>query len=154
MTSLLATIPPFIDVDEGVIRLIEPLFEFYYFPATATIFEQKSVANHLYLLVKGAVDVIYKPYDSPPMTITSIRPGNFFGWSAVIGNVVYTSSAICQEDCEVLRISGRKLRAMCKKHPSAGRIILQLLADSVSSRWANAQEQIQTLLNQSVTNKQ
>jgi len=154
MTSLLAKIPPFIDVDEGVIRLIEPLFELYYFPATATIFGQKSVANHLYLLVEGAVDVIYKPYDSPPMTITSIRPGNFFGWSAVIGNVVYTSSAICQEDCEVLRISGKKLRSMCKKHPSAGRIILQLLADSVSSRWANAQEQIQTLLNQSVTNKQ
>ena len=152
MTSLLADIPPFKHVDESVVRLIEPLFELNYFPASATIFEQKSVANHLYLLVEGEVDVIFKPYDSPPMTITSIKPGNFFGWSAAIGNVVYTSSAICQEDCKVLRVSGRKLRFMCKKHPSAGRIILQLLADSVSSRWANAQEQIQTLLNQSVSN--
>lgn len=152
MISLLANLPPFKDVDEGIVRLVEPLFELYYYPATATIFEQNDVANHLYLLVEGAVDVVFKPYDSPPMTITSLRPGNFFGWSAAIGNVVYTSSAICQEDSEVLRISGRKLRRLCKKHHTAGRIVLQLLADSVSSRWSNAQEQIHTLLNQSVSN--
>jgi CRP-like cAMP-binding protein len=152
MISLLANLPPFKDIDEGIVRLVEPLFELYYYPATATIFEQKDIANHLYLLVEGAVDVVFKPYDSPPMTITSLRPGNFFGWSAAIGNVVYTSSAICQEDSEVFRISGRKLRQLCKKHPTAGRIVLQLLADSVSSRWSNAQEQIHTLLNQSVSN--
>ena len=152
MISLLANLPPFKDIDEGIVRLVEPLFELYYYPATTTIFEQKDIANHLYLLVEGAVDVVFKPYDSPPMTITSLRPGNFFGWSAAIGNVVYTSSAICQEDSEVLRISGKKLRQLCKKHPTAGRIVLQLLADSVSSRWSNAQEQIHTLLNQSVSN--
>lgn len=152
MTSLLANLPPFKDVDESIVRLVEPLFELFYFPADAYIFEQKDVANHLFLLVNGAVDVVYKPYDSPPMTITSIKPGNFFGWSAVVGNIVYTSSAICQDDCEVLRVSGWKFRHLCKKHPTAGRIILQLLADSVSSRWSNAQEQIQTLLNQSVSN--
>jgi len=151
MNSLLATLPVFKDVNDSILRLIEPLFELYHFPAESSIFMQNDIANHLYLLVDGAVDVVYKPYDSPPMTIAPIRPGNFFGWSAVIGNIVYTSSAICQEDCEVLRVSGRKLRHLCKRHPTAGRIILQLLADSVSSRWANAQEQIQTLLNQSVS---
>ncbi|GAB4431982.1 MAG: hypothetical protein Kow002_20120 [Anaerolineales bacterium] len=152
MTTLLANIPTFKGVDESVIRLVEPLFELYYYPNASAVFEQNDIAKHLYLLVKGSVDVVYKPYDSPSITLTSLKPGNFFGWSAVIGNTAYTSSAICQDDCEVLRIAGRELRQLCQKHPAAGRVILQLLADSVSSRWSDAQVQIQSLLNQSIGN--
>ena len=152
MTSLLETLHPFKDVDRSITRLLEPLFELYHFPADTPIFEQKEPATYLYLLVNGLVDVVYKPYDGPHISISSLKPGNFFGWSAVIGNIAYTSSAICKQDCEVLCISGRELRQLCKKHPVAGRIILQILADSVSSRWTNAQDQIQSLLNQSVAN--
>ena len=152
MDSLLETLPPFKDTDRSILHLLEPLFEFCRCSADTTIFEQGEPADYLYLLVKGSVDVVYKPYDGTAMTITSLKPGNFFGWSAVIGNLVYTSSTMCKEDSEALRVLGRDLRHLCKQHPESGRIILQLLADSVSSRWSDAQEQIQSLLNQSIVN--
>jgi hypothetical protein len=48
----------------------------------------------------------------------------------------------------------RDLHKLCVKEPEAGRIILNLLAESVSSRWQDAQSQIQTLLNNTVSAKQ
>ena len=81
----------------------------------------------------------YKPYDGPPLIITRLAQGSIIGWSAVIGNITYTSGAVCQEDCQAIRMSNRDLHKLCAAEPEAGRIILDLLAESVSSRWQDAQ---------------
>jgi CRP-like cAMP-binding protein len=66
----------------------------------------------------------------------------------------YTSGAVCKEDCRAIRMTGRDLHKLCVTQPEAGRIILDRLAESVSSRWQDAREQIQTLLNSSVSARQ
>jgi len=151
---MLATVPLFKDLDENTLELLEPLFEPYSCTAETVIFEQGQIAHYLYLLLDGAVEILYKPYDGPPLTITNLGEGTIFGWSAAIGNAVYTSGAVCKEDCHTVRISSRDLHKLCAKEPEAGRIILNLLADSVSSRWDDAQSQIQVLLNTTVSDKQ
>jgi len=83
-----------------------------------------------------------------------LRTGSIFGWSAVVGNTVYTSGATCKEHCQTIRISRENLQKLCKEDPDAGRIILNLLADSVSSRWSNAKNQIQSLLKDNVNARQ
>jgi hypothetical protein len=50
-------------------------------------------------------------------------------------------------------MSKRDLHRLCVKEPEAGRIILNLLAESVSSRWHDAKSQIQILLNETVSAK-
>jgi hypothetical protein len=50
-------------------------------------------------------------------------------------------------------MSSRDLHKLCAKEPEAGRIILNLLAESVSPRWHDAQSQIQALLNKNVSAK-
>jgi hypothetical protein len=72
----------------------------------------------------------------------------------VVGNATYASKAICKEDCQAIRMASRDLHKLCATEPEAGLIILDLLADSVSARWQNAREQIQTLLNSSVSARQ
>jgi CRP-like cAMP-binding protein len=144
----------FKDLDENTLQLLEPLFEPFSCVAGTVIFEQGQIAHYLYLLLDGAVEILYKPYDGPPLTVTNLEQGAIFGWSAAIGNAVYTSGAVCKDDCQAVRISSRDLHKLCAKEPEAGRIILNLLADSVSSRWDDAQSQIQVLLNTTVSDKQ
>jgi CRP-like cAMP-binding protein len=94
--------------------------------------------------------MLYKPYDGPEITITYLAHGSIIGWSAVIGNATYTSRAVSKADLHAIRMTSRGLHKLCEDEPEAGRIILNLLADSVSSRWTDAREQIQSLLNSSV----
>jgi len=154
MFKTLESIPLFKDVDENILHLLEPMFEPYACPAETVIFEQGTPAHYLYLIIEGMIEINYKPYDGPPLTITTLTQGSIVGWSAAVGNSAYTSGAICREDCQTIRMSSRDLHSLCARKPEAGRVILSLLAESVSPRWQNAQEQIQTLLNKSVSAKQ
>ena len=154
MFKSLESVPLFKDVDDDILQLLEPLFEPYSCTAETVIFEQGDPAHYLYLILDGTVEMRYKPYDGPPLTITNLPQGSIIGWSAVIGNSTYTSSAVCKEDCHAIRMSRRDLHNLCAKEPEAGRIILNLLAESVSSRWLDAQSQIQVLLNNTVSARQ
>lgn len=145
METKFDNIPLFEGLDKDTLTLIEPLFE----ACTChegTIFEQGDPAIHLYLVVEGTVDIIYKPYDTPPITMTYVRSGDIFGWSSIAGNTVYTSGATCQEACKTMRIRGSDLRQLAKVHPEAGEILLDRIAQSVSSRGQNANAHIREIL--------
>ena len=154
MFKTLDSIPLFKDVDANILEMLKPLFEPYSCPAEMVIFEQGDPAHYLYLVLEGTVEMRYKPYDGPPLTLTNLAQGSIIGWSAVIGNPTYTSAAVCKEDCQAIRMSSRDLHKLCAREPEAGRIILDLLAESVSSRWQDAQSQIQVLLNDTINAKQ
>lgn len=147
MFKALESVPIFKNVDDQTLHLFETLFESYACSSGAIIFEQGDPANYIYLILSGSVEVRYKPYDGPPITITTLSKGHFFGWSAAIGNPAYTSGAVCKEDCAAIRMSSADLHRFCAREPEAGCIILNLLAQSVSNRWQNAENQIQSLLN-------
>ena len=154
MFKSLESLRLFKDLDNQTLQLLEPLFEPYSCLAGEVIFEQGDPAHYLYLILEGVIEVRYKPYDGPPITVTNLEQDSIIGWSAVIGNAAYTSGAVCKEDCQAVRMSSRDLHGLCAREPEAGRIILNLLAESVSSRWQDAQNQIQLLLNSTIAAKQ
>ena len=147
------TTPPFEDLDEEILRLIEPLFERYTCPAGTVIFEQNDPALYLYLLLRGSVTLRYKPYDGPAINLARVSSGGVFGWSAVVGNPEYTSDTVAKEDIEAIRMSGNDLRALALRHPEAGRVILDKLAGKVSNRWKDANLQVRDILGQVVPTK-
>jgi Fe-S cluster biogenesis protein NfuA len=153
MLRELVTIPPFEDLNEETLDAIEPFVERFNCPAGTVIFDQGSPAVHLYLLLRGTVTVRYKPYDGPPITLTQITAGGVFGWSAVVGNPMYTSATIAKEDMESLRIRGSDLHRMVVKNPAAGRTILDKLAYKVSNRWPDASRQVRDMLEIAVSPK-
>ncbi|GAB4503511.1 MAG: hypothetical protein Fur0043_05030 [Anaerolineales bacterium] len=147
MLKALQSVSPFQNVDERTLSLFAELFEPFSCPEGTVIFEQGERANFIYLLLSGKIEIRYKPYDGPPITVTNLSKGHFFGWSAVIGNPTYTSGAVCKKDCIAIRMRNIDLYDFCVREPEAGCLILDLLAQSVSNRWKNAHDQIHSLLN-------
>ena len=146
-------IPVFKNMDEKYIELLKPLFEPFACNAGVTVLRQGATAEYLYIVLNGAVEMTYKPYDGVSITVSHVEKDGLFGWSAVVGSEKYTSSAIAIEKLEALRIRGDELRKLCMEHPEAGREILERLANSVSSRWTNAQDQVKSMLEQGLKNK-
>jgi CRP-like cAMP-binding protein len=147
MIESLPYIPLFQGLDPVQTALLKPLFEQFICPADTVIFEQDTTATYLYLLIKGEVEIRYKPYDGPPITLTHLRDGDVFGWSAVVGSPHYTSSIISETQVEAIRIRGSYLLKLLRDAPETGKVVMDRLARVVSSRWENAYTQVQSLLN-------
>jgi CRP/FNR family cyclic AMP-dependent transcriptional regulator len=128
------------------IQLLAPFFTPQTWVAGTIIFKQGDFADYLYLVVSGELTIQYKPDDGPMMNLTRIQPGGVFGWSAAMGNPVYTSGAVCALDSEVLRIRGADLRMLCKKNPELGEVILNRLSAIIAERQQSQQDRVNSML--------
>lgn len=146
MFTALNLVPAFEGLSDEYLDLLKPLFEPFSCQAGSTVLQQGAPANYLYLILKGMVEISYKPHDASPITISHVEKGGWFGWSAVVGSKKYTSSAVAIEELEAIRIHGNELRKLCVEQPEAGRVVLERLADSVSLRWKDAHKKVKSIL--------
>jgi CRP-like cAMP-binding protein len=150
MIEALTHIPLFQNLLPSQIMLLDPLFEHFTCGPNTLIFEQGGKPEYLYVLLKGTVEINYKPYDGPPITLTRLHKWDVFGWSAVVGSKLYTSSSFGASYVDAIRIRGVDLWRLVRNHPETGKIILDRLAEYVSPRWTNAQDEVQALFQKEV----
>lgn len=130
----LAQFPLFHGLDNQDLQIIAPLVTPCEFQRGALIFEQGRPAKYFYLVVSGEVEINFKPYDGPAMTVAHVVAGGVFGWSAAMGRDTYTSSAVCVTGGCVYRVDGAGLHNLCKDYPGAGDVIMERLAGVVADR--------------------
>lgn len=136
----------FASLHEEHIKLLETLIETITCKAGEAVIRQDAPAEYFYIILKGKVQISYKPYDGNSITVSHVEEGGLFGWSAVVGSKRYTSSAIVIESLEAVRIRGDELRKLSAEHPEVGQEILNSLANAVSARWENAHEEVRLML--------
>ena len=139
MKTELRHFPLFTGLTAADLELLSPYFFARVYKKGAAILNQGEKAVCLYLLTIGRVELIYKPYDGPSLRLTTLDAGNAFGWSAVLGNPTYSSSAVAADDCEVLAICGEDLKNFRRLHPETGARVMERLAVSVSERNSSSQ---------------
>lgn len=85
--------------------------------------------------------------------MTEIEEGGVFGWSAALGRKSYTSCAVSIKPSLVLSVKGEDLTMLCEKHPDAGVVILERLADVIAQRLQNTHAHVVRLLRDGVATK-
>jgi CRP-like cAMP-binding protein len=146
MSKEFTKIHPFHDLPPADLSLIEPYFSSTKILAGVALFSQGDPAEILYIVISGELALKYKPYDAPEITVTRLREGDVLGWSTVLGNSSYTSSAVCTTNVSVLQITGTDLRNLVAEHPQTGKMVMDRLAAAVSPRWKDAQTQVRAML--------
>jgi CRP/FNR family cyclic AMP-dependent transcriptional regulator len=154
MFTDLNLVPAFEDLDDEYVDLLKRLFEPFSCPAGSIVLQQGALADYLYLILKGQVEVSFKPHDGNPITISHMKQDDWFGWSAVVGSEKYTSTALAIEELETIRIQGNELRTLCMEQPEAGKVVLERLADNVSLRWKDTHKHVKSILAQGMKKKQ
>lgn len=132
--------------DPKKFRLIAPLFDPCSFEPEETIFEQGDLAAFIYILIKGQVQIHFKPYDGPPLNVALIKDQGVFGWSAALRRSSYTSGASALVKCEGVRIRGDKLRQLCEMHPDVGGSLLECLSGLIADRLNSTRAQMFAIL--------
>jgi CRP-like cAMP-binding protein len=112
------------------------------------LFSQGAFADHFYILVDGEVEIRYKPEDGPEISVTRVRGEGIVGWSAVLGNQTYSSTAVCETGCEMLEVDSSNLHDFCVTYPETGKIIIERLAELIAERLRNTHHEVISLLEQ------
>ncbi len=109
-------------------------------PAGTNLFEECQLADYLYLLISGNVDLSYKSVDDfHPETakvfhVGEINPGEVFGVSALLEPYEYNATAHISKNSRVLKIDASSLRAQLKADPELGYIFMYEIAKAIVER--------------------
>ena len=131
--------------DEMLDKLI-PITELQYFDKRELIFRQGDKAQRFYMLKEGKVILEQRITDKIAVSVSAIKPGNSFGWSAMLDGEEYSIDAVCAEPCKVFSFRDEKIKALFKEDHSLGFIMSQRLLHILKKRYDIRTEQfIKTL---------
>src|SRR6056297_212883 len=91
-----------------------------------TIINQGEIGNHIYIIIKGQVEVSIKNQHGQKVSICTIGEGEIFGEAAIFLASKRSATVACLAESEVIRISRQDLVRFFKAHPSAGNKLLML----------------------------
>ena len=143
-----ARLPIFKGLTNAQFTRLNPYLENRTFAKGETIFKQGDPAAFLFILSLGEVEIDFKPYDGPPLSIAHINSGGVFGWSAALGRDRYTSAAISLTESRSFCITGRGLQKIFERDTATGQIFLDNLANGIAERLNSNSAQILTVIKQ------
>jgi CRP-like cAMP-binding protein len=111
------------------------------------IFRQGENADHLYVLIKGAVDLSVKAREEIGFMTSRIeKEGEVFGTPSLLEPYVYNVAAKCLEPAQVLTIEAPFLRRRMEEDPKMGMEIMKKLASIYFSRLNELRSGVSNLL--------
>ncbi len=112
------------------------------------IFEQNETATRFYMLIRGNVLLEQEITEKATACVGSIKPGYSFGWSAMIEDTSYTTSAVCVEPSEVFSFKREKIMKLLERDPEMGYRMYRRLLVIIKKRYDYRTEQFrQAIMN-------
>ena len=103
-------------------------------------------ASHLFVLLKGRVELKRPTKGGPSLLIEDLLPGSIFGVSCLTGTERYLLNAECVEDSEVLKMEGGVLRQILDESPLVGYTIQRKISQIFFKRYVYAMERLESIM--------
>ncbi len=110
------------------------------FEKDTVIFRTNEEAHYLYVLVEGELDIVILEKENIHFKV--IKPGEVFGWSALVEPYLYTATARCETGVKAIRIAREDIEKAVKRHPEEGLVIYKHLTGIIAQRLRNAYKHI------------
>ena len=143
--------PIFKDLTDDELERVAALCREEVYEAGATIFEEGSLADYLYIVEDGEVvlemELELQPYaSSKQTTIEVVTKGEVFGWSALVEPYIRTLSARCMERAKVIVIKGSDLLNLFESEPHIGHRMMGKISQIVASRLRDTRQKLTDFL--------
>jgi CRP-like cAMP-binding protein/Fe-S-cluster-containing hydrogenase component 2/pSer/pThr/pTyr-binding forkhead associated (FHA) protein len=97
--------------------LIERSEILFYDKAGIVIIKQGAAADSFYVVRDGFVKVVQTREDGTDRVIAYLRPGEFFGEMALVGDATREASVLTAGKAELLKIDRATMQEVCAQHP-------------------------------------
>lgn len=119
-------------IDTHIILEISDTAEEADFPKGIALFQKGDFAEYLYILVNGTVDLTIEGQESISFPVN--KPGDVFGWSALVEPHLYTAMAETAAESRLIKIKGEYLMDIFRRYPSEALTVMKRLAKMVAAR--------------------
>jgi len=134
-------------LSDTMLDAIIPHLDILQYEEDDIIFQEGDPAERLYFLKRGKVLLEKRISDKISFAIGAVKPGNSFGWSAVMGKgMSYSTMTLCTEPCQVYSIRSDKIRNLLEKDHDMAFIFYQRLLWVVKNRLDHRTSQFVTVL--------
>jgi len=131
------TIPLFEGLRPSQAKIVTLMGELQAFPKGQAIVRQGEMGNEMYVLLKGAADILIKA-DGQSKRIAGVERGEVFGEMGLLRHHERTADIIATEDVEVLAVNERFLSRIKRRYPRIGTQIFFNVAKILSDRLEEA----------------
>lgn len=110
----------------------------------ALCFSQGNKATELHLCRSGRVDIVVRIHEpwGTEVVVHTVKPGEAFGWSALVGPYFFTASAKCVGKVGEIYVKGAELLKFFDEDPATGYIVMRNLGTLISSRLTESREKL------------
>ena len=126
--------------DEMLDKLI-PITQLVHFEKRELIFRQGEKSRYFYMLKEGKVILEQRITDKIAVSVSAIKAGYSFGWSAMLDGEEYTIDAVCADPCKVFTLRDKEIKALFEEDHSLGFIMSQRLLRIIKKRYDIRTEQ-------------
>jgi len=106
------------------------------FKSGDVLFREGEQAEAFYALVEGSVEISIGEKEVVNFMVE--RPGEIFGWAALVEPYLRTGTATCITDVRVVKVPREVMERVMKKHPEDGFIIMRHLTGIIAQRLRTA----------------
>jgi CRP-like cAMP-binding protein len=129
--ELVKRYPFFAGLTESQVKAVAMLAQENVYPEGTTIFNECDLANHLFILMEGSVDLYYrsvKELQVKELFVGDINPGEAFGTSAIIDQNEFNATAKTAVSSRVIELDAHALHELMTQDPDlANKILLQVI---------------------------
>ncbi len=115
------------------------------YPVDATIFREGDPAVTSYVVVSGTVSLEICAPGIGCRRISTVRDGEFLGWSPVLDNFHLTVTARAVAPTQLIELPKEGLLALCDQSPRFGYVFMRGVAQTLARRLSAARMQLLNL---------
>jgi CRP-like cAMP-binding protein len=128
------------DIDPDHLQQIASIAEIRVYDANDILFHEGEPAEYVYLVVTGKIMLKLCPATIYQKNLMSVGPGEMLGWSSFVEQRNYASTGVVVTPTQLVKIDGKKLRAICDRDPEFGydfmHRIMRALAKRLTTTWS------------------
>ncbi len=109
------------------------------------MYREGDMADKLYILVDGEVDIQYTLGSGELRTVDTIVPGELLMWSALVEPYKSTAVVTSRQASKVIAMDAEKLRAFCDSDREVANAVLLHLTKLLATRLEGARIQLATV---------
>ena len=128
------------DIDPDHLQQIATIAEIRVYDTNDILFHEGEPAEYVYLVVSGKIVLELCPATIYQKNLMSVGPGEMLGWSSFVEQRNYASTGVVVTPTKLVKIDGKKLRAICDRDPEFGydfmHRIMRALAKRLTTTWS------------------
>ncbi len=122
------------NLSDEMLEKIIPLAESVIFEQREFVFKEGDAVENFYIIKRGTVLIEQKLSDKMTVTAGTITVGECFGYSSLFSEGLYSTNAVCADQCEVFVMNGERVLDLLKEDHSMGFFVLQNIVSVMNQR--------------------